>query len=203
MRAVEKLNIKVQSKVEHKMVELKAKVDDLDVVRRKLTSLGAQHVGTFRQIDVYFNVPEGRLKLREVEGNNKAELIYYERENIAGPKRSDVFILKIQKPEVFKNLLERLLKTSAIVEKVREIYRYQGTPLASKHRYVQIHLDDVEKLGTFVEFEMKTSNQRKKRDKQILENLMKKLKIKTNQLEKHSYSDLFRREYPCSKKSWG
>ncbi len=197
------MSIKVQSKVEHKMVELKAKVDDLEVVRRRLTILGAQRIGTFRQIDVYFNVPEGRLKLREVEDRNKAELIYYERENVAEPKRSDVFILKIQKSEVFRNLLERLLKTSAIVEKVREIYRYQGTPLASKYRYVQIHLDNVEKLGTFVEFEMKTSSQRKKRDKQILENLMKKLKIKTNQLEKRSYSDLLRaREYSRSKRSW-
>ena len=192
MRVVETLSIGVQSKVEHKMVELKAKVDDLDVVRRKLTSLGAQRIGIFRQIDVYFGVPEGRLKLREVEGSNEAELIYYERENIAGPKRSDVFILRIQEPKFFKALLRRLLKTSAIVEKVREIYRYQGTPLASKYRYVQIHLDNVKKLGTFIEFEMKGSNRTEKRDKQILENLMKKLKIKANRLEKHSYLDLLR-----------
>jgi len=40
--------------------------------------------------------------LREVEDNNKAELIYYERENTAGPKKGDVFILKVQEAEVFK-----------------------------------------------------------------------------------------------------
>ena len=193
MGVVETLSIRVQSKIEHKMVELKAKVDDLDVFRRKLASLGARHIGTFRQRDVYFDVPEGRLKLREVEGSDEAELIYYERENVAGPKRSEVFILKIQKAEVFKNLLERLLETSAIVEKVREIYRYNGTPLASKHRYIQVHLDDVKKLGTFIEFEMKGSNQTEKRDKQILESLMKKLKIEANQLETHSYLDLLRK----------
>lgn len=180
----------MQSKVEHKMVELKAKVENLDVVRRKLTILGAQRKGTFRQIDVYFNIPKGRLKLREVEGSGQAELIYYERENIAGPKGDYVFILRIQEPEVFKDLLGRLLKTSATVEKVREIYRYQGTPLASKYRCIQIHLDNVKKLGTFIEFEIKSSNQTEKKDKQILKDLMKKLKIKTNQLEKHSYSDL-------------
>jgi predicted adenylyl cyclase CyaB len=175
------------------MVELKARVDDLGAVRRKLTSLGAQHMGTFRQIDVYFDVPKGRLKLREVEGSNETELIYYERENVAGPKRSDDFILKVPKPTFFKTLLERLLETSAIVEKVREIYRYQRTNAASRCQYIQIHLDNVEKLGTFVEFEMKSSNRTEKRDKQILENLMKKLEIKANQLEKYSYSDLLRR----------
>ncbi len=165
------------------MVELKAKVDGLEVVRRKLTIMGAKHIGTFRQIDVYFNVPEGRLKLREVEDNNKAELIYYERENTAGPKKSNVFILKIQDPEVFKNLLENLLKTSAIVEKVREIYQYQGT---------QIHLDKVKKLGNFVEFERKTpsSAQATKKNRQILEKLMENLGINPENLEKLSYSDL-------------
>jgi adenylate cyclase class 2 len=183
VRAIEKLSIRMQSKVEHKMVELKAKVDDLDVVRRKLTSLETQRIGTFRQTDIYFEVPEGRLKLREVEGSDEAELVYYERENIAGPKRSDVFILRIQEPEFFKDLLGRLLKTSATVEKLREIYRYQGT---------QIHLDTVEKLGAFVEFERKTPDdaQEIKRNRQILEKLMEKLGINQENLEKLSYSDL-------------
>jgi predicted adenylyl cyclase CyaB len=190
VRVVEKLRIRVESKVEHKMVELKAKVDDPDVVRRKLASFGAQHIGTFQQTDTYFTVPKGRLKLREMEGSNKAELIYYQRRNIAGPKRSNVFILKIQEPEAFKSLLKKLLKTSVTVEKVREIYRYREAKVAPKHRYIQIHLDNVENLGTFIEFEMEASEQREKRDRQILENLMKKLNIKANQLEKRSYSDL-------------
>ena len=173
----------MQSKVEHKMMELKAKVEDLDVVRQKLTILGAQREGTFRQIDVYFNIPKGRLKLREVEDSNKAELIYYERENIAGPKKGDVFILKTKEGKIFKNLLKKILETRIIVEKIREIYRYQGT---------QIHLDTVEKLGTFVEFERKTpaDAQAIKKNRQILEKLMEELRINPENLEKLSYSDL-------------
>ena len=179
------MSIKVQSKVEHKMVELKAKVDDLKVVRKKLTILRAKRIGKFRQIDIYFNVPEGRLKLREVEGSNKTEMIYYERENIAGPKKGDVFILKVQEAEIFRNLLKSLLKTSAIVEKVREIYQYQGT---------QIHLDIVEKLGNFVEFERKTpaDTEAIRKNQQTLEKLMEKLGINPENLEKLSYSDLIR-----------
>jgi len=167
------------------MLELKAKVYDIEVVREKITLLRARYIGKFRQIDVYFDVPEGRLKLREVEGINNAELIYYERENIAGPKKGDVFILRIQDPEFFKNLLKRLLKTSVVVEKVREIYRHQGT---------QIHLDTVEKLGNFVEFERRTSagEQAIKKNRQILEKLMEELGINPENLEKLSYSDLIR-----------
>lgn len=190
MKVGEKLGIKASSRFEDKLVELKAKVDDLDVVKRKLTTLGVHYMRTFRQNDVYFNVPEGRLKLREVEGSKEAELVYYERENIVGPKRSDVFIMKIQEPAVFKILLEKLLKTRAIVEKVREIYQYQGTLLASKRRYVKIHLDKVKELGMFVEFEMKTSDQTVERDRQILWNLMDELGIKPEQLERLSYVDL-------------
>jgi adenylate cyclase class 2 len=177
------LIIRASSKIEHKLVELKAKVEDLDVVRGKLTSLGAQYIGTFRQIDVYFDVPEGRLKLREVEDDSTAELIYYQRENIAKPKRSDVFILKVQEPAFLKTVLGKLLKIRATVEKVREVYRYQGT---------QIHLDRVKKLGTFLEFERETSAgaQAIRRNRQVLGKLMEKLGISSESLERLSYSDL-------------
>jgi len=177
------LIIRAPSKIEHKLVELKAKVEDLDAVREKLTSLGAQYIGTFRQIDVYFDVPEGRLKLREVEDDSTAELIYYQRENIAEPKKSDVFILKVQETAFLKTLLGKLLKIRATIEKVREIYRYQGT---------QIHLDRVKKLGTFLEFERETpaGAQAIRSNRQVLEKLMEKLGISSESLERLSYSDL-------------
>ncbi len=183
MRAAEKMSIKVQSKVE-KMVELKAKVHEITLVRRKLAILGACYIGTFRQIDVYFDVPEGRLKLREVEGESNAKLIYYERENIANPKKNYVFILEIQDPEFFKNRLMKLLKTSVVVEKIRKIYRFQET---------QIHLDMVKKLGNFIEFEMGSPTEEAvKKNRQIFEKLMEELGINPEDLEKLSYSDLIR-----------
>ncbi len=165
------------------MVELKARINSLASIRRKLAILEARRIGTFRQIDVYFKVPKGRLKFREVKGNNKAELIYYERENTAGPKEGNVFVLKVEEAEVFRSMLERILKTSVIVEKIREIYQYQGT---------QIHLDRVKKLGNFVEFERKTpvGVHSIRKNIQVLEKLMEKLGMKPENLEKLSYSDL-------------
>ena len=49
----------------HVNVEIKARCSDLDRVRDRLIALGARVVGTDHQIDTYFQVPRGRLKLRE------------------------------------------------------------------------------------------------------------------------------------------
>jgi adenylate cyclase class 2 len=177
------LKIGAHRSFKYKMLELKAKVCDHTFLRKKLSTLGAEYVGTFRQTDHYFKVPEGRLKLREVEGDSTTELIYYERENISGPKSDDAFILRIQEPEDLKKILKKILTFHIIIEKVREVHQYQGT---------KIHLDAVKKLGKFVEFERQTSDDMKaaKKDRQILEKLMKKLDIDPNNLESLSYSDL-------------
>jgi adenylate cyclase class 2 len=165
------------------MIELKARVGDHKFLRKKLSALGAEHVGTFQQMDLYFKVPEGRLKLREVKDNSRAELIYYERENIAGPKSDDAFILRIQEPKDLKETLKKILTPLIVIEKVREIYRYDGT---------QIHLDTVKNLGKFIEFEKQTADNAKaiEKDRLILQKLMETLEIDPDNLESLSYSDL-------------
>jgi len=165
------------------MVELKARVGDHSFLRKSLSALGAEHMGTFQQTDSYFRVPEGRLKLREVKDNDTAELIYYEREDIAGPKSDDAFLLRVQEPEELKRILKKILAPLVVVEKVREIYWHKGT---------QIHLDTVENLGKFVEFERQTSDDPEsiRKDRQSLQKLMEKLEIDPNNLESLSYSDL-------------
>jgi predicted adenylyl cyclase CyaB len=183
---MERMNDQLLRKTEHTLIELKSKAHDLGIIRNKLTELGAEKIGTFRQIDSYFEVPKGRLKLREVEGKNEAMLVYYERKNVAGPKRSSVFIVEIREPTVFEALLNKILKVKATVDKKREIYRYQGT---------QIHLDTVKDLGTFIEFEKEThtDTQAVNQSKQALGGLMEKLGINPNELEKLSYGDLIQK----------
>ena len=183
MEGSNELGIRLLHDKEHMLVELKARVDNLHTIRKKLTGLGAQYVQTCRQIDLYFEVPKGWLKLREVEGESVAKLIYYEREKIAGPKRSAVYIVKIEKAEFLKVLLKKILQTEIVVDKVREIYQLEGT---------QIHLDSVKELGTFVEFERETSADRdvSLRDLKVLEKLKGKLGISSDNLERASYSDI-------------
>jgi predicted adenylyl cyclase CyaB len=171
------------SAAQYMMVELKAKVDDLAPIRKTLTQHGADRIGVFHQIDTYYKVPKGRLKLREVKDKVDGELIYYEREDIAKPKRSFDFILKIPQSQVFKQILEQIMETKNIVDKIREIYHYKG---------IQIHLDKVKDLGSFVEFEYMTSQnpEQRKRDCLKLEKLRERLKIGSQRLESLSYSDL-------------
>ena len=183
------MKIESQSTASHKMVELKARVNDHEDLRKKLSELGSQCVGTFYQTDVYFQVPEGRLKLRELNGSRNAELIYYERENIAGPKQDDAFLLRVQDAEDFKWVLKRILKQTIVIEKEREIYMHKGT---------QIHLDTVKGLGKFIEFERQTTNEPEtvRKDQKVLEELRKQLQISPNSLETLSYSDLAQKQEP-------
>jgi len=163
------------------LVELKAKIDDLNRIRSEILELNANFVGRFHQIDTYFNVPKGRLKLREVEGRSYAQLIYYERENIAAPKKSEVFILEISNPKEFKEKTGKILGIKSIVDKIREIYIYDET---------KIHLDFVKGLGSFIEFEKETSDSEVGNGRKFLEKLMEKLKIKRENLIELSYGEL-------------
>lgn len=165
------------------LIELKARVENLNQFRNRLVELKARHIGSFRQTDTYFEVPIGRLKLRQTKGDEEAQLIYYERGDSPKPRRSSVFIINIKKVKSFKTMLRKLLKVRATVNKTREIYRYKGT---------QIHLDNVNGLGTFIEFERKTPNDSDsiRKNRMVLSELMKTIGIKAHNLESLSYGEL-------------
>ena len=160
------------------LIEIKAGALSLDAKRDKIEAMGARKEGTFRQTDTYFAAPRGRLKLREMEGR-PPKLIYYDREDQPDPKKSDILLHDTGNPETLKRLLEGALGVKVVVEKTREIYQHQGT---------QIHLDTVEDLGTFIEFERHLTDPSE--DRKVLESLMRELKIVQEDLITGSYSDL-------------
>ena len=123
-------------------IEIKARSSALDRIRGILTAAGADFKGTDHQIDTYFNVPNGRLKLRE--GSIENNLIHYERENKQGPKQSTVTLFKSAPESSLKQLLTKANDISTVVDKQREIYFINN---------VKFHLDTVQSLGTFVEIE--------------------------------------------------
>ena len=161
------------------LLELKAQVESFSAFQKKIVGLRAHYVGTFKQIDTYFNSPKGRFKLREVENEDVAKLIYYDREDVARPKKSYVLVIDIQEPEIFKTLFDKLLGTRVVISKKREIFIYDGT---------QIHLDTVSNLGTFIEFERKITNLID--DRRVLEELILTLRIEDKDLIQGSYSDI-------------
>jgi len=125
-----------------KNVEFKARVPKIESYEQKLLSLHPEFKGLDHQVDTYFNVPHGRLKLRE--GNIENALIQYNRENVAGARQSDVILYQHQPDPALKKILALQLGIKQIVDKKRKIYFVDN---------VKFHFDAVEGLGTFLEVE--------------------------------------------------
>ena len=126
----------------HVNFEFKAVAHDLAELEKKLSACNPRFVGTDHQVDTYFNVPNGRLKLRE--GNIENALIHYTRHNTAGAKQSDVTLYTHTPGEGLKDALSRALGIKVVVDKKRRIYFVDN---------VKFHFDEVAGLGTFVEVE--------------------------------------------------
>lgn len=129
--------------MQHLNVEFKARCADLDRARTVLEAESATGPDVDHQIDTYFRVPHGRLKLRE--GTVERALIHYHRPDTHGPKRSDVTLYPTgDDASALKAALTAALGVLSVVDKRREIY-FVGN--------VKVHLDRVEGLGAFIEVE--------------------------------------------------
>jgi len=162
-------------------VEIKAKCAAPDEIREILKSLGGEYKGKDHQIDTYFKVAHGRLKLRE--GNIEKNLIQYHRSNQAGPKSSFFQLFPVSDSPQLKAMLSAANGILAVVDKQRDIFFIDN---------VKFHVDEVKGLGSFVEIEagdlLKPST-----EEALLaqcENYMKLLNISNQDLIENSYSDL-------------
>ena len=128
--------------MKHLIVEIKAKCDHPDKIRKILKSKNADFKGVDNQTDTYFKCNDGRLKLRE--GNIECNLIHYNRENKSGPKESHVTLYQPKRDSTLKDILKKSMGILVVVKKEREIYFIDN---------VKFHIDRVENLGSFVEIE--------------------------------------------------
>ena len=123
-------------------VEIKARSNNTAGIRNYLLVNNADFKGVDEQTDTYFNVKNGRLKLRE--GNIENNLIFYERANQAGPKNSHFHLVKVEDAKAMKEILTKSMGVKVVVKKKREIYYISN---------VKFHIDEVPGLGSFVEIE--------------------------------------------------
>lgn len=166
-------------------IEIKAKSNNQDAIRKILKSKNADFKGIDHQIDTYFKVNNGRLKLRE--GKIENHLIYYQRENKEGPKQSDVILFRADSKSSLKEILTNALGILVVVNKKREIYFIDN---------VKFHIDIVENLGRFVEIEAINNDGligKKKLFKQC-QFFLDLFKIPQKDLISISYSDLLLQE---------
>lgn len=162
------------------LVELKARYEDLGKARALLS--GAEKVGSFRQTDTYFSLGDHRLKLRAVEGRKEGQLVYYERPDAGGVKESEVLLADLPDAAAVLEILRRTFPVKAEVRKTREIYRLEG---------VQVHLDSVQGLGKFIEFEKAVSGDTETAaGRAQLDSLVRYFQIDPEDLMASSYSDL-------------
>ncbi|MTG97383.1 class IV adenylate cyclase [Myroides albus] len=167
--------------MEVKNIEFKAKVENLDrlIAIAELSNIKLE--GSYKQVDTYYDVPKGRVKLREY--GNFSSLIYYNRENTKAVKQSDVIYYQHAPNQALSAILELQFGVKVRVSKVRKIYKVDN---------VSIHFDQVDGLGCFVEVEACSEENNK-----TVEDLQKQcdyffnlFKLTQADLIEQSYSDL-------------
>ncbi len=162
-------------------IEIKARVYDLDHLRQLVEKISDTPCEVIPQEDTFFNCPIGRIKLRELSPHH-AQLVYYQRDDIDGPKHSEYQIYETTDPAGLKAILARVLGVRGVVSKVRYLYLVGQT---------RVHLDQVKNLGEFMELEVVLKpGQSDAEGVAIADRLMQKLGVEKADLIESAYMDL-------------
>lgn len=125
-------------------IEIKACVADPAGLVQRVRALAATGPTPMSQDDTFYRCSSGRLKLRRF-GDDRGELIAYERPDTPGPKTSRYRRVPVDDPQALHEALALSLGVVGRVRKQRQLYLLGRT---------RIHLDAVEGLGDFLEIEV-------------------------------------------------
>jgi adenylate cyclase class IV len=126
-------------------IEFKAELRDVDAARAQCAALHAEPVASMRQIDTAYRLTDGRLLRRDTPGE-PPRWIFYHRPNHVRPRMCNYTLLNDDQAR--HRWGTQNLKPWLTVAKTRELWALDG---------VRIHLDEVDDLGTFVEFQADVS----------------------------------------------
>lgn len=164
-------------------VEFKAELRDPALARSICHALKATWIADLVQTDTYFRTPTGRLKRRETIGE-ETEYVFYERPNLARPKLSHFAIYSEQ--QALERFGTQPLPLWVVVRKRRSLWMIGNS---------RIHLDDVEELGHFLEFECLVSREHNlARCHDAITELRKAFQPVMGEVIDCSYSDLLARQ---------
>jgi predicted adenylyl cyclase CyaB len=162
-------------------IEIKARANNFAELRRRVETLSDSPPQVIPQEDTFFNSPQGRLKLRQLKPD-LGQLVFYQRTDAAGPKRSNYSIFETRDPEGLKNALSQALGVRGVVRKTRTLYLVGQT---------RVHLDEVAGLGDFMELEVVLRpGQTDEEGQAIARDLMTRLGVEEKDLLEGAYMDL-------------
>ena len=162
-------------------IEIKARARNFADLRRRAEAISDTPIQVIPQEDTFFLVPKGRLKLRQLAPDH-GQLVYYERTDASGPKRSDYILTGTSDPSALKAALTAALGVRGVVRKRRYLYMVGQT---------RVHLDEVEGLGEFMELEVVLRPEQSDAEGQaIARDLMTRLGVREEDLLEGAYMDL-------------
>ena len=166
-------------------VELKARDPDPARSLERALALKAEDKGEIIQRDTYFAGARGRLKLREQETGGSPlwdELIEYSRDDSTDARPSTYLRVPVADVAALHEALDAAYGTLATVTKKRRVLIWEG---------VRIHLDEVEGLGSYLEFEAVAEPGSDLADEhQKVERLRREFGVRDADLVATSYLDL-------------
>jgi adenylate cyclase class IV len=184
-------------------IEIKARATDFASQLKLAGQISDKALETLVQTDTFFQVADGRLKLREFSdgcpdsvSETNAQLIFYRRVNTSGPKLSEYHITETDDAAGLKSVLQKAYGIRQVVKKVRSLYMVGRT---------RLHFDAVENLGDFIELEVvlderdslqggEIPSETTAQAKAEAEALMQQLNIQASDLIDVAYVDLLEKQ---------
>jgi adenylate cyclase class 2 len=158
-------------------LELKIRLENPEAVLEKVIEIKAEFQGELNQVDVYYKIKDGLLKLRLEKGSQI--LIKYLRNEKSGDRWSDYQLISLEKNDA-REYLKDILEEEAVVEKRRLLYLYDNT---------RIHIDTVSGLGSFLELETLVVNGKDDAGRRF-DKLVRQLSLNRGNEIRRSYRDL-------------
>jgi len=167
-------------------IEVKCRVSRLAPVRSLLEQMGLERIELLIQHDTFFKSPKGRIKLRQIR-DSQDQLIIYLRPDEQGFRLSDYIVIPVSEPDKLEEFLSEALGRRGVIRKTRELYQFEN---------VRIHLDKVEILGEFVEFEAVQSDpEQSGLNREKVKKLMELLEIRKDQICSEAYIDMLNNRF--------
>ncbi|ANB72207.1 adenylate cyclase [Paraburkholderia phytofirmans OLGA172] len=126
-------------------IEIRARTDSFEELMHRAAVLALDTPRSYRQQDFFYDVPNGRLMLREFDDGTPAELAFYQSGDRDGSTVTYFSRSPVTNAEAMHTLLAQALTTRGIVSKERHVFQVGQ---------MNLNLDRVDDLGDFVELEV-------------------------------------------------